>query len=714
MDARSLLRNIDEYAVVTDYDSSKGVVSVRSGDGEELDITPSQLLQLNGMDETAPFSYNSPDAPTQIGELDIADRFAIKNAGNVKGSIGYLKERYQDAGYHPEAGLVYKENNEWKTVDPDFWGEGDVWDKGREILKDIAVDFLPEAVAKGTVISAGIAKGATSGAIVGSVIPGVGTAAGGIIGGAIGAFGAGMGADLAIKNTFGRIAGTYKATTDEVMRDALWEGVFSLGGYAVPIGVRPAMSKMMGAFQNVAKKGGDVGKQFMRGMMAKTTNIPERSINRLVDNVDEVSKTLRPYTKSTGSTLTIRDRIDDDVIHILRGTREIVDKGRTPKGGLFGGALQQVFKNYDDNAKAVVNAMGKQKFRLDKLNKSIDSYMLGSGLFKRKAKNLAGFKEWSFAPQPKDVVEQKLMAMGHTFSEAQGFWKATQLMAKTMNRVKSNGDTLDADGILKTVRFFNRIEESLSPKARKTFKDIFETGFEQTKAVLTKPLKTHPKAAPLYHKLNLDYTKQKPIAQKAIDMVKEPKQAKNFTRDLVDAENGKLALDFLDDVARIYGNEGMAASNHVMNLAAAKSFTGVVPAMNFLGAVGTGGAIAGATFGGFTPAIAMGVGAAAALGTTPRFVVTKELVKKGIVRGLKGAAGNIARGAGRAERAVNKLIPYVDQQKEWISRLTKTQKEAILNNPALLQSVLHTPFMAAQREEDMARQAREAIQQAAQ
>lgn len=198
---------------------------------------------------------SSPATAINKSPLSLADRIKM-SLGEERGNLKFLKEKYSEVQTMRSGALAVKDKDGmWYQVDPDGAGQGDAWDRTKEIAKDILGDYA------GTI--------GTTAAIIGA------TAAAPVTGGAslVAAGAAGLGAALT-RTSLGRLVGTYDATPEEQLKDVALETVLNAGGQAFALGIKPTAQV--------------IGSMFKKGAQ-NLKNIPEGSINILAKTQGTIS-----------------------------------------------------------------------------------------------------------------------------------------------------------------------------------------------------------------------------------------------------------------------------------------------------------------------------------------------------------------------------------------------------------------------------------------
>lgn len=219
-------------------------------------------------------SFNTPDAPVQKSPLNLLERAKL-NTGNIIGNMNYLKNKFGKENVKESNGnITVKKNGFWHNIDPEYWGQGDAFDMGKELLADTVVDAI--SIAPSTV-------GSIAGAIAGG-IPGAGAGA--------------MAGELA-RTSFGRILGTYEDSAENQVKDAAIEGVLNMFGEVSSIGVKNGV-KLVGKTeiaQNIGKaisefssKADNNVKSAISSLLSYTTGLDRTTTESMVKNGDLFDK----------------------------------------------------------------------------------------------------------------------------------------------------------------------------------------------------------------------------------------------------------------------------------------------------------------------------------------------------------------------------------------------------------------------------------------
>lgn len=251
-------------------------------DGHSATLEPAPAMKpMSGEFEVMPeyASGVSPDTPINKSPVDMVDRlrFAL---GNKAGVVKELKSKFENVTQDKHGNMVVQKQGIWYRVDPKDLGDGDAWDRTKELISD-AADIAPQVAknaAMGAVAGAaagpvGIAVGASigAGATVASdmyadeinelisdnpkkaAALGIGLTGVGVVKGGLAVAKASLPAILtagvgeAARTSMGRLVGTYEGDTTDQIMDSGWEMLANLGGSYMAAGVKPTASMISGA-----------------------------------------------------------------------------------------------------------------------------------------------------------------------------------------------------------------------------------------------------------------------------------------------------------------------------------------------------------------------------------------------------------------------------------------------------------------------------------
>lgn len=252
-----------------------------------------QVQEITGVTEELPAyaSGSSPEMPINKSPVDIMDRFRY-SLGNEKGIEADLKTKFPEGVQKDSHGnYTIKKEGLWYRADPKGLGDGDSWERTKELMAD-AADIAPQLIKNAAIggalggRAAGI-SGAIGGAVAGltttaatdayseeisnyvkdnpmksmaaaTILGAVGlkgvkaAGLGGVTKEALPAMLIGSGAEAA-RTSLGRLAGTYDATNWEQARDIGYESLMNLGGAAVAAGVKPTGQALVNSVRTAAK-----------------------------------------------------------------------------------------------------------------------------------------------------------------------------------------------------------------------------------------------------------------------------------------------------------------------------------------------------------------------------------------------------------------------------------------------------------------------------
>jgi len=294
----------------------------------------------------------SPNSPINKSPIDIADRFRYA-LGNKQGVLKDLQSKFEAVEQDKYGNFLVKDKGLWYQADAKGLGDGDAFEKSKELVKDIADN------------SARMLSGATQGAIIGGTVGlaagGVGAIPGAIAGGVIGAAApfaadavsekvqdvvannpksalaaagglaamgiaknagaivnkANVGALIAsgviegARSSLGRLVGTYDGNEVDQAKDIALEMTFNLAGMTMAAGVKPTAemtATAVGAAGKALKAAPKATQQLIAEVQGKLTNAgPDRWL-RLTERPANIQAEINAARQSIGSNST------DDVL----------------------------------------------------------------------------------------------------------------------------------------------------------------------------------------------------------------------------------------------------------------------------------------------------------------------------------------------------------------------------------------------------------------
>ncbi len=291
---------------------------------------------------------SSPDAPINQSPLSVTERLSM-TAGNKVGNLRFLKNRFGDAKLDKHGNYVVLKDGAWHRADAKGLGDGDAWERTKELIKDTA-DLADIAGA-----TIGSMAGAAAGAIVGGVGgAGIGAAPGSIAGAALG----GAAAE-GIRSSLGRLIGTYDASPEEQMKDIGWEGLLAMGGQTVALGVKPALGMMKSAMQTINTSATNYAKEVSSAAWSQMLGQPRQAIRAAMDNPDAIIDTAQGALKRLApgtSPLEAVDLLAKDQVGITRALATNADaalKGEYRKA--LGTLVSTTPDTFSIDVKTIVN-----------------------------------------------------------------------------------------------------------------------------------------------------------------------------------------------------------------------------------------------------------------------------------------------------------------------------------------------------------------------
>jgi hypothetical protein len=295
---------------------SNGVYEVETDDGKKGTLDLNEVLREQGIGTKGmQYEVNTPDSPLEVSPIGMVDRAKLA-LGNEAGKLEYLKKRYNEVKYVPEKGIVVRNHGIWQTVDPEGLGEGDAWERTKELAKDV-IDLGDIALAAGA-STAGAVGGATLGPV-----------------GAMGGAAAGGGVAETLRTSLGRLVGTYKATPQEQIEDIGIEAILNLGGEGLALGAKPALKGIANAFKNIGKAAPEASKEIIAQSLGKLTGVGSEATRLMMDNPDEVIANIAKAKRVARTTGEVVDNLADEQIktgtQILEKAPEALDRLYTAK-----------------------------------------------------------------------------------------------------------------------------------------------------------------------------------------------------------------------------------------------------------------------------------------------------------------------------------------------------------------------------------------------
>lgn len=282
-----------------------GSLQVQGQDGKVGKFEPAKFLAAQGVNP-AEIAIKANDPSTALPDSPVSTVDRVKLAfGNTKGSVDYLSKKFEGVQVDKNSGIVVQDKGVWKQVDPSLF-KGDGWTLS-EALKDTVEGVAgigAQVAGQIAGATAGAAAGFAGGAAAGAAAGPVGSFATGVYGGIAGGIaGAGAGGALGeeVRTRLGRYVGTYKATDQEHMNDLAIEGLTSMVGEGLGVGMRPAWGWFKDAMGKLGKSASEGVKDLAANTWGKLSSVGPESMRTFIDNSAEVSANMVKY-KAAGAT----------------------------------------------------------------------------------------------------------------------------------------------------------------------------------------------------------------------------------------------------------------------------------------------------------------------------------------------------------------------------------------------------------------------------
>lgn len=345
--------------------------------------------------EDVPDYANGLSPETAINKFpgDFMDRFNVA-AGNKVGSLKYLKQKYGAANIDKRGKFQIQKDGLWYQFDPEGLGEGDAWERTKELARD-AADRSFTAIQLGAIGARGGPLAAAGGALAGFIAPDLiesvvealpetdaevksYLAKLGIAGATpvaiaalkqlknspallkgVGSAGLISGASEAARTSLGRLVGTYEATPEQQLKDIGWEAMLGLGGETVPLGVKPTLQTARNALAKTAVETSNYGKEVLSATYSGLTGQPRWAFRRAMDGTDAVLSKTEQALKELGPGKSPLEAIDiikskqNGIATALANESDSALKGNYRKN--LGELIAKTPENFTFNPKDSVN-----------------------------------------------------------------------------------------------------------------------------------------------------------------------------------------------------------------------------------------------------------------------------------------------------------------------------------------------------------------------
>jgi len=276
----------------------------------------------------------SPETAINSSPISVEDRARL-SVGNESGKIKFLRENYGAVTRSKSGDLLVQDKTSklWHQVDPSGLGDGNPWEKTKELVKDVT-ELAP--IAAKTVAQIGAAVGLASVTGGTSLLAQAGTSAA-------------VGAALAAGETsLGRLVGTYEAQPEEQLKDIAIETLINFGGTYVAAGVKPGISMIADGLRKGAKVIGKAIPEAMKNVLGSLSGAGTRSVNTLIQNPDEVTAAMKAAgLGAQNADDVVNNLVSDSVSKVSTIARQI----RGAISNMYDSMSKQVIQNVDDGFK---------------------------------------------------------------------------------------------------------------------------------------------------------------------------------------------------------------------------------------------------------------------------------------------------------------------------------------------------------------------------
>lgn len=498
---------------------------------------------------------SSPDAPVNKSPLSITDRLAL-TTGNKVGNLRYLKNQYGDAKLDKHGNYTVLKDGAWYRADANGLGDGDAWERTKELIKDTA-DLADIALATG-----GAMGGAAAGAAAGmGVASGPGSVAGAALGGA---------AAEGVRSSLGRLIGTYDATPEEQVKDIGWEGLLAMGGQTVALGAKPVLGMMKASMENFAKSASNVGKEMSSGLWAQLTGQPRWALRRAMDApadvLDKAQEAIKliPRGASPVDAIDVIQGTQNTILEAMAGEADQALKSQYKKE--LGNLVSKVPQDFSADVKTMVNET------------KIALHDAGYG----KIVGTPGKEK--FIPMSSAEIAQKMGVPEAQVPKIIGpdTREALNKVAGILNEYSSFGTLSGKVGAAKTVELKRAIGESfqdlIGSEVPASIKQVVLTAKKSLEEGIGKAFTAHGVGED-YIRMNAQYATQKDAVDMLVKAVssKNPQEVDLLVKKLV-SKSGSFKS--LKDEAKSLANllpDGSKRMESLVDWEAAKSFLDFVP-----------------------------------------------------------------------------------------------------------------------------------------
>jgi len=684
-----------------------GEVLVDDGSGTPAPFDYKQMLWDEGIDPiTVKPIFNSPSSPIERSPVDIINRTA-QGFGNVPGIIQDLSNKFDEVVYDDKNGRIsVLKNGAYYAVDPEYLGTGDNWDKARELASEFGenISTIISATLTGVGASSGAALAGTGGTLAsGGVLTVPAATKGGIIGAATGGYAASV-----LNTSLGKVFGTYKNTPEGEILDNALEGALAAVGQGITPAIMAGGKASLGWLKNGLKKIGNLPsgtKDSVIKMLGWSSAAGDDMVARAVNKSGE-------FTKNTAAIKAAYEAGEDGIDNATENQlKSLMTWAR--------GARSAIDQQFDDGVVAMMDQAEKAGLKLDKKqmfgNFQTEVNKLGFGVlevlddgtvalrpFNRQekiAKELAGESIPDFTPEQFGYLQNKLSGLLNDYMapetmnlQGKAAAKSLQSIYKRFNDMMRN--VPDDPAIQDLVK---RVAVAGKNSVNTAFDDVPEIGakfgaINQTYSEFIDPVN---KVEEMLRNSSGFKIKGESVTQKA----------QTFLNNLL-AKPGKQGATkaIAGQVNQLLEQTGhktaLEAFEKVYDIEAAKRLFPIMPRIGLVNVQATAGASAGF----------LGLAADSPLLRTIGMVAFPAFSPRLARVGAQVAAAPLTAAQSGFDYIKNPAVQYSRQTLGLLKSLSPKAMKELVNNPAMFNAVITTPFLKAQEETVMTDEMNQYIQ----
>lgn len=587
---------LKEQGIELAGEDSTGQPIFKLPNGETRPFDVNGFLKSKGVPvDKFSIELNSPADALEESPVSFLDRAALA-AGDEKGRVNYLKNKFQAVQFDDNKGLVVKDKSGlWKTVDPSGVTNP------QEFAKDLIDNVFTGAQIAGGVGAAALAAPSGPGAVAAA-----GAAGGGIEAGRI---------------ALGKILGTYAGTAEDIAKDVAFETVTSLAPEAAFQGakagykaVAPSIKRFTDGFKSIGSTASEGTKELMTDILSKTTGATPQATRMMIDNADEVGAELAKYKGLTQQQIV--SQLKDEQIKVVDTLLEDAPKALTRKFGELKSALVSQAKNMGEVDLGEIATQG--------LKTLSDSGIIAEVPMK------SGRKAFRILT-PKEMADKGVL--GEALSESSR--NQLQKLVKEVNQFSTLGKSTGPDAAAKLMdlkravnAFYDDLPGDMAPSAVRVAQKlradtVNAIGDSFSKAGLAEP----------YLATGQVYQRYADAVQLARKTAKQDKGSEILLDQLVSgAGKNQTFKGLAQDMIDLTGNKD--ALNTLMKKHAAQNFSTFLPRAGLAANIGTAGVGAAIATGDIDPVSGGAIAGLALL--SPKMVLKTTQASSKLLGFLKG------------------------------------------------------------------------------